>query len=213
MSYFITIITGLILGSIPSAWLLLKKFNGKDIRQEGSGNVGAMNALEVSSSKLVGILVFLFDFIKGFLPVFIIMKLYPQNFLLQAMALVFAVAAHCFNPWLKFRGGRGLATAAGGSVLISPLLLFLWLILWLISFIYKREMRFSNFTATLLSGALIIYTADILYKYSVPPADSPGTYWITLNIMLLIILLRVTGPFIDFFKESRNIRRTENETD
>ena len=108
-------IIGFLLGSFPTGFIFLKKAKGVDITKEGSGNVGAMNSFEVSNSKLIGYSVFLIDFLKGSASVLIPSFLFPDQFIFPAISLLFAVFSHCYNPWLNFKGGRGLSTAAGGA--------------------------------------------------------------------------------------------------
>jgi len=76
MEYFLSLLTGLLLGSIPTAYIILKKYRNIDITSGGSGNVGAMNSLRVSKSKFLGATVFIIDFLKGFLTVLIIEELF-----------------------------------------------------------------------------------------------------------------------------------------
>ena len=113
MEYLLSISIGYIFGSFPTAFLLVKKFKGINITEDGSGNVGTLNAFRTSKSKIIAISVLLIDALKGALSTFIPLLLFPETFIFPALAMLFAVFAHCFNPWLNFKGGRGLAVAAG----------------------------------------------------------------------------------------------------
>lgn len=190
MEYLIIIIVAYLLGSIPTAYLVVKKVAGLDIRNSGSGNVGAYNSTEVTSSWIVGVIVFLVDAAKGLLAVYIAATLLPDEFTASATALIIAVFAHCYNPWLKFKGGRGLATAAGGSFMLSPMILGLWIILWIIAYVFRKEIHFGNISATVLSIALLWSSGEIINKYTYPPAESVLSFQILATIMLLIILAR-----------------------
>ena len=99
-----------LLGSIPTG-LLLAKAAGVDIRTTGSGNIGATNVSRVGG-KALGVVTLLLDIVKGFLPVFLARKAGLGADLLALMALA-AVLGHVFTPWLKFQGGKGVATALG----------------------------------------------------------------------------------------------------
>ena len=101
MSYLYCSLIGYLLGSIPTAYIVLKRTQNVDITETGSGNVGAMNSFEVSNSKIIGILVFIIDALKGLLSVYLCLLLFPLNFIYPALALFFAVFSHCFNPWIK----------------------------------------------------------------------------------------------------------------
>ncbi|MCA2005629.1 MAG: glycerol-3-phosphate acyltransferase [Ignavibacterium sp.] len=188
MQYLIIILIGYLLGSIPTAFLVMKK-KGIDITVEGSGNVGAMNTYEVSKSKLIGFIVFVVDFLKGLLSVLLIKWLYSPEFIFPALALLFAVFSHCFNPWINFKGGRGLATAAGGSIILVPYLLFGWILIWVISFIYKKDILLSNILATPLSLMLVLGKPDLAAKYALNQPD-----------VNLLILFSTSGLIIIFIK-------------
>jgi acyl phosphate:glycerol-3-phosphate acyltransferase len=98
-------------GSIPFGLLLVKLAGKGDVRAHGSGNIGATNVSRVGG-KALGILTLLLDIAKGFLPVFVGKQLGLSETTLSLLAL-FAVLGHVFTPWLKFRGGKGVATALG----------------------------------------------------------------------------------------------------
>lgn len=199
MNFVISFITGYLLGSIPTAYLLIKKNSGLDIRNAGSTNVGAKNAYDVSNSKSIGFLVLAGDFLKGFSAVFIIRYFFPDSFILPMMALLGAVISHCYNPWLSFKGGKGLATTAGGAVLFLPVLVLLWLLFWIVAYIFKRNIIFGNIIAIILTWAIYLTSGDILNKYSLPPAENISTLKITVSILMAIILARHYKSLIELF--------------
>lgn len=188
MQYLISIIIGYFLGSIPTAFLVLKK-KGIDITRTGSGNVGAMNTFEVSRSRLLGFFVFAVDFLKGLLSVILIKWLYPDEFIYPALSLLFAVFSHCFNPWINFKGGKGLATAAGGTILLLPYLLFGWILIWILSFAYKKDILLSNILATPLTLLLVLGKPELAAKYALNQPD-----------VNLLILFSTAGLLIIFIK-------------
>jgi glycerol-3-phosphate acyltransferase PlsY len=98
-------------GSVPFGLLLVKLAGKGDVRAHGSGNIGATNVSRVGGKGL-GILTLLLDIAKGFLPVFLAKRLGFDDPALSLLALA-AVLGHMFTPWLKFRGGKGVATALG----------------------------------------------------------------------------------------------------
>ena len=107
-----------LIGSIPSAYWYAKWVHGVDIRQHGSGNIGATNSLRVLGKKAAIIVLFI-DLLKGLIPVLIARKLgfTPENILLCG---VFAVLGHLFSPFVGFKGGKGIATALGVILAFSP---------------------------------------------------------------------------------------------
>lgn len=120
-------------GSIPFGLLLVKLAGKGDVRAHGSGNIGATNVSRVGG-KALGVVTLLLDIAKGFLPIFLAKKAGLSPDLLALMALA-AVLGHVFTPWLKFQGGKGVATALGvalafkASMVVPPLAVFLVLVL------------------------------------------------------------------------------------
>lgn len=116
-------VVGYLLGSIPFGYLLIRIFRGADIRQSGSGNIGATNVAR--SSAALGLATLLLDAGKGFLAVKLALALnpgVPVRYLYSVMSLAafFALLGHVFPIWLKFRGGKGVATGVGAFVAIVP---------------------------------------------------------------------------------------------
>jgi glycerol-3-phosphate acyltransferase PlsY len=120
-------------GSIPFGLLLVKLAGKGDVRAHGSGNIGATNVSRVGG-KTLGIVTLLLDILKGFLPVFLARQAGLGDGALSLVALA-AVLGHVFTPWLKFQGGKGVATALGvalafrASMVVPPLAVFLVLVL------------------------------------------------------------------------------------
>lgn len=207
MEYFVSAIIGFLLGSFPTAYILMKKKNGLDITKNGSNNVGAMNSYEVSDSKALGFVVFLIDFAKGIIAVYLSHLFFGEQFLPSVVALIFAVLAHCYSPWIKFKGGRGLATAAGGATLLFPMVLFLWIFFWAIGFAFRKNIHFSNIISTLLTGAISISSASIINSekwFANPPAENDLAFTIAVNIIMIIILSRHVKPLMDYIATEKN---------
>ena len=203
MNYLYSLLIGYLLGSFPAAYLILKSSKDLDITKNGTGNVGAMNAFEVSESKVLGILVFLLDALKGLLSVYIPLLLFPLNFIYPALGLVFAVFSHCYNPWLKFKGGKGLAAAAGGSVLLFPALLVIWVLVWVIMYLFKRNINFANIWATIMSLVLVFGSADIMFKYANPLPDSVSTLLLFTSSLLIIVLTKHFDDLVEIFNDKK----------
>jgi acyl phosphate:glycerol-3-phosphate acyltransferase len=107
-----------VLGSIPFGYILMKIFCGEDVRQTGSGNIGATNVAR--SSPALGVLTLVLDALKGLAAVLAARALFPGQDLLVGIAALFAVLGHMFSVWLKFRGGKGVATGLGSFVILAP---------------------------------------------------------------------------------------------
>jgi glycerol-3-phosphate acyltransferase PlsY len=100
------------IGSIPFGYLIGRLFYRTDLRAEGSGNIGAMNALR-TLGKTGGATVLVLDALKGFLPVYFATGYFRSSQLVEAIVAAAAVAGHCYSPWLRWRGGKGVATSFG----------------------------------------------------------------------------------------------------
>ncbi|MGD1006806.1 MAG: glycerol-3-phosphate acyltransferase [Ignavibacteriaceae bacterium] len=203
MKYLICIIIGYALGSIPTAYLIVRKAEGIDITSTGTGNMGAMNSFEITDSKVIGFLVLLIDALKGLLSVYIPVLFLRGDFAYPAIALIFAVFSHCFNPWLQFKGGRGLATSLGGTILLFPVLPIIWLSIWVCIYALKRDILIANIWAIILSFVAIISANDIVYYYSFPRADSMSSLMLFTTSLLILIFIKHIDPFIDIINKSK----------
>ncbi len=107
-----------LLGSIPFGYLLVRGLRGKDVRQTGSGNIGATNVSRTSPT--LGFVTLLLDGLKGAGAVLLAAHLFSGNTKLEAVAALFAILGHVFPLWLKFRGGKGVATGTGAFLVLVP---------------------------------------------------------------------------------------------
>lgn len=136
-----------LLGSIPFGVLLARLFGLADPRTIGSGNIGATNMLRTGNKK-VALLTLLFDALKGGLPVLFVQHLMGPS-ALQALAMLGAVLGHCFTPWLKFKGGKGVATALGGMLALNPFMGGGVCVVWLMVALLTRYVSLASiFAAT-----------------------------------------------------------------
>ena len=137
--YLITAAVSSLLGSIPFGYLLVRVFKGEDVRTSGSGNIGATNVARKSPA--LGVATLLLDAAKGLTAVLVARVLFsgPHQQLIMTTAAFFAVVGHLFPVWLKFRGGKGVATSLGAFILLTPksiLCLFVLFLLIAVAFRY-----------------------------------------------------------------------------
>lgn len=168
------LLVGYLLGTIPTAYLALRVFWGKDIRTTGSGNVGAMNSFAVTKSKWTGILVLVIDALKGVAAVLAVRLFIPDSDLriwYEWIGLLGAILGHNFNLWLsisahKLAGGKGLATAGGGLLLIWPKTVLFWAILFVVGFLLFKLWRgkSSIIPGNVVATALLPIPAYFLYQ-------------------------------------------------
>ena len=192
-----------LIGSIPTAFLLVRQHSGKDLRMEGSGNIGALNAFEVSRSKRVGALVLAIDLIKGLAPVLLVHLFIGDDLIAGSLALVCVVAGHNFSPWIGFKGGRGLASAAGAFILYDPYFLVLWGIVWLIVFMVRRNVHVGNIAATVLAPLIGWCFPSIAVRCSAF-ACANVVYLITATVLLFTLI------FIKHVEPLRNLVKPKN---
>lgn len=175
MTLLLCALAGALLGSVPVAYLVVKRLHGLDVHVEGSGNVGANNAYRTSGSRRTGFVVMALDALKGIAAVAagwgLAMTLgAASSFWPMSLALLGAIAGHNYNPWLSLKtgrlaGGKGLATAAGGFLLLMPLLVPVWAMLFLLgrwAFAAWRGVR-DTIPGNIAATTLIPLAAWMLY--------------------------------------------------
>ncbi|HVG07865.1 MAG TPA: glycerol-3-phosphate 1-O-acyltransferase PlsY [Thermoanaerobaculia bacterium] len=139
------VILAYFLGSIPFSYLIVKLKTHKDVRSVGSGNVGATNAMR-AAGKGAGIAALLLDIGKGVAAVLIARRLGATPALVGAAAF-FVMLGHCYPVWLKFQGGKGVATSAGAMGALAPPAMALTLLAFLIVLAWKRYVSLGSMTA------------------------------------------------------------------
>ena len=130
--YLIVAPVSYLLGSIPFGYLLVRVFKGEDVRAGGSGNIGATNVARKSPT--LGVATLILDAAKGLAAVLLARALFggPHQRLIMTTAAFFAVLGHLFPVWLKFRGGKGVATSFGAFLLLTPKSILCMVILFVI---------------------------------------------------------------------------------
>jgi glycerol-3-phosphate acyltransferase PlsY len=155
---------GYFLGSVPFGYLLVRAFRGADVRTTGSGNIGATNVAR--TSPLLGILTLMLDVLKGMAAVAIALALCPGNRTAGFVAAVAAVSGHIFPVWLRFRGGKGVATGLGSFILLTPKAVLLAMAIFVIMLVAFRFVSLASVTAAALLPLLTLvlqegYSAQI----------------------------------------------------
>jgi glycerol-3-phosphate acyltransferase PlsY len=145
-----------LLGSIPFGLILTKLFGRGDVRKEGSGNTGATNVARVAGP-LAGILTLLLDGAKGAVAVLIAARYSNENATWMVIAGLAALAGHCFPVWLKFKGGKGVATAAGVYLMLCPAAFLGGLILFLLVVGFSRYVSLGSVAAAVAMPLLMYF--------------------------------------------------------
>ena len=156
------LLAGYLAGSIPTGVILAKLFSVKDIRQEGSGNIGATNVYRVLGARL-GILTLVGDVLKGAIPVILTCYLTGNEIWITGVALL-TFLGHLFPIFLRFRGGKGVATALGIFLVIAPLMVpWLIIIFILVVMRWKYVSLGSLTTSALMPLSLCVAGYPIIY--------------------------------------------------
>jgi glycerol-3-phosphate acyltransferase PlsY len=206
MEYLFSSIIGYLFGSIPTAYLLLKITKGIDITIAGTGNVGAMNSYEVTNSKSIGIIVLIIDFLKGLIPAIGVLYLLEYSFFTASLSVLFAIFSHCFNPWLGFKGGRGLATAAGGTAIIFPFLPIAWIVFWILIYLIKKDIHIANIFATVLSLLSVLGLHKYIIQYAYPQPVLVNELLLFNSAGLLIIFIKHIEPLKEIISNNKKIK-------
>lgn len=189
-----------IFGSVPFGYLLVRFFRKEDIREKGSGNIGATNVIR-SGSKGLGAVTFLFDVLKGFFAVLLCgwiaarMGATPQQRIdAISIAALCAILGHIYTIWLGFKGGKGVATAFGVFLALAPWAALVGLAIFVLVFAVSRYVSLGS----ILSAAAFPFLALFL-------PHPPRTLWASVVLFLV--------PLIVIAKHHQNIARLVNGTE
>jgi len=158
MDIFIIAITSYLMGSIPFGLILTKIFLKKDIREIGSGNIGATNVLR-SGNKAIGYTTLFLDIAKAVIPVIFVKIYFPENIYIASLC---AFLGHVFPIWLKFKGGKGVASYVGILFAINVYFGLIFAITWFIIFGLSKYSSYSYHSSSLCSHSAMIILCLIL---------------------------------------------------
>jgi glycerol-3-phosphate acyltransferase PlsY len=180
------ILASYIMGSVPFGFILTKIFLKKDIRVIGSGNIGATNVLR-TGNKFIGYLTLALDILKAIIPLLIIKFSFPEFIFLSSLSIFLG---HLFPIWLKFKGGKGVATYVGMLFCINLVLGFVFILSWFIVFLISK---YSSLASLMAALAIPIYHFIIIDN---------GNYYFFIILFILI-----------FYTHRENIKRLINNTE
>jgi glycerol-3-phosphate acyltransferase PlsY len=146
-----------LLGSLPTAYLLVRRVRGADLRSMESGSVGALNAFRATGAGWVGWTVLVADVLKGVAAVALAGP--GASTSLPALLAAAAVAGHNWPVWLRGKGGKGLATAAGALTILTPIAVPVWGVLWGIGYVASGYIVFGTVAATFLVAPAVGFLA------------------------------------------------------
>jgi glycerol-3-phosphate acyltransferase PlsY len=207
--YLFTLFIGFLIGSLPTTYLLIKWRKKLDIRNEGTGNVGTMNVYEVTNSRALGIGVLLIDVLKAVVAVLLAEMLFAGGdnaagaFWIMGVAGIGATLGHNYSPWLGFKGGRGLATTLGVSIVIGWVIAAAWVVGFLATFAVRRDIHTGNLAACILMPVILALIPGDLIT-SLTGGAAPGDIRLLSVIMGVMILLGHYGVIVQLLKSSEN---------
>ena len=184
MDILIIGIISYLMGSIPFGLILTKIFLKKDIRKVGSGNIGATNVLR-TGNKSIGYITLVLDILKAIIPVIYVKFNYPDYLFISSLC---AFLGHVFPIWLKFKGGKGVATYLGILFAINIYFGLIFITIWLIIFVLSKYSSLSSLVASLSIPIYLI----ILAKYD--------------QVIFFVIMF-----VLIFFTHRENIKRLKNK--
>ena len=190
MEIFLLSLAAYLLGSIPFG-LLVAKSRGVDIRTQGSGNIGATNVLRVIG-KGWGVFTLVLDALKGFIPAYFFPRLADLQTDWGVLFGIVAILGHSFPVYLKFKGGKGVATSAGMLLGVAPIAVLVAFVCWVLCMVFSRIVSLSSIVAAIVV-AIMVWVLD-------PKA-------LTVNVALTILAVLV------IWLHRANIRRLLNGTE
>jgi glycerol-3-phosphate acyltransferase PlsY len=149
---------GYLLGSIPFGYILVRTFRGADIRTTGSGNIGATNVARTSPA--LGLVTLLLDAGKGLAAVGLVSALFPGSRELLFVAGFAALCGHIFPVWLRFRGGKGVATALGSFLMLTPKAMLMTLAIFIVVAVSFRYVALGSIIAAISFPLLALFLGD-----------------------------------------------------
>ena len=198
MNLFLVAVLSYFCGSIPFGLILTKFFSKIDIRKIGSGNIGTTNVLR-TGNKFLAFVTLTLDALKGFVPVAITLKLFPEFIYLSALL---SFLGHIFPIWIRFKGGKGVATYLGILFALSLQLSFLFIFTWIVvSLIFK----FSSLSSMFSSLTVLVVT--LIKDTALNSIDNNLTNHENLTLILFIFFILI------IFTHRKNISNLKNKTE
>ena len=185
-------------GSIPFGLILTKVFTGHDVRKIGSGNIGATNVLR-TGNKYLALSTLILDTIKGYVPVIIVIKYFPE---LIELSCLTTFLGHLFPIWLKFKGGKGVATYLGILFAISIQLSLLFIFTWVVvALIFKYSSISSMFSS------LTVFIVNAVQDTAMQSIGVNINSDVNIKLILFIFLILI------IFTHRKNISNLKNKTE
>jgi len=201
LDYFFSALIGYVVGSLPVAYLLVKWKSRIDIRQAGSGNVGTMNAFDVTGSRMLAVGVLVADLLKGAAAVFIVKGIWGNEFGVLATSGLSTILGHSFPVWLNFHGGRGLATTVGVMLVLGWIFIVIWIVLWTGVYLSTKSIHAGNILASVCSPLVVAIVPSRFLAQALPAFTRPVDLLYFSIVFCLITLATHRKPLLAFFQQ------------
>ena len=200
LTYLLIFAMAYLLGSISFSYILIKKFHNKDLRNEGSGNLGMLNSYEASKDKVLTFAILLLDMTKAIYCIALVNLLFYESYLIGTIiAGIGIILGHNWNIFLRFRGGRGLAPAAGISMVVNFYPLIIWLASWAISKAFTKNIHISNCISSILTIAILwISPSDLIFSFDSWESITPDALRILFTAINILIILSHYKVLIEY---------------
>lgn len=172
-----------IIGGIPSGLIIGRLFGSKDLRKHGSHNIGATNAYRILGVA-PGLLTLLSDILKGLIPLIILKNIFTNRYILVFCGMA-AILGHDYSPYLKFKGGKGVATSLGVFLILSPKAIIPTVFIWVLILITGKVVSLASIGAGVFLPFFVFY-----FNYPKP-----------------ILVTAVFGGILLIYRHKENIRR------
>lgn len=190
---FLLLVACYLLGSIPSSYIMGRLLKGIDLREHGSGNLGAANTFRVLGAR-AAVPVLLFDVGKGFLAITLLSMAGIQSIELTLVAALVAILGHNYSIFVRFSGGKGVGTTSGVFLAMSPLAVGICFLVWLVMLLSFRIVSLASMAAAASLPLAIIMTNRFA-------GGDTHTYVITLSIVVALLVIYKHKPNIQRLRE------------
>ena len=191
LSILLVAISSYLIGSIPSSYIVGKVVKGIDLREHGSGNLGAANTFRILGAK-AAIPVLLFDVGKGFIAVRYFSAFSgSESFIYPLISAFFVVLGHNYSIFMKFSGGKGVSTTTGAFAALAPLAVLLSFVLWIVVLLISRIVSMASMIAALFLPISIFILNSAFDE----------------NIHISIQILAILVAIVVIYKHKSNIKR------
>ncbi|MGM0366704.1 MAG: glycerol-3-phosphate 1-O-acyltransferase PlsY [Actinomycetota bacterium] len=190
------VILAYLFGAFPTAYVIYRLKKGADIRTEGSGNVGGTNVARTVGAG-AGILTIIVDILKGFLPMMALYFIYPQNLVMASIVSVVVIAGHDFPVYIKFKGGKGIATSFG-------------VIVGICAFPFSGQpayFRIAPIFTILAAAAIFFFIFKIVSVSSIAAAVATPLSFYFFNYPAIIVLTTIVWSVLALITHRSNIKR------